>query len=423
MSISQRIIETEFGSGRLFLLKTAVDSVVSFYGSVLTGPNIERKEDLAQDVLVALLDKGSTSRDKFAISEDLESKGADINFHSKATRIGFSGRCLKQDVDSVLATCAEQLRTPDLQEDEFVKVLPRLKASVMQSMESTGSQADSALRRMLFSSDHPNSSIGPVEELLWLDSSTVEQARSFYQSRVAANDFVLVVVGDIDEVQVEKAVSSAFGDWATGGETPEYNYAAPDVTVSDIFVPMDDKMNIDLRMGHVVDLKRTDSDYLPLYLGNYVLGGNFSARLMDTIRDQEGLTYGIYSALRGFSGLYRGYFKVQASFSVQDFEQGQKRTRELIEEFASKGVTKDELASKKRTVAGSYKVGLASTSSLATTIASNIETGLGKDYIDRFPELIESTELDAVNDAIQKYIKVEELKSASAGSSLETVTN
>lgn len=401
------------------MLKTPVDSVVSFYGSILTAPNLERNEDLAQDVLVALLDKGTTERDKFEISEDLESKGADISFHSKATRIGFSGRCLKQDITSVLATAAEQLRSPALHDDEFVKVMPRLQASVLQSMENTSSQADSALRKLLFANNHPNSSLSPAEELAWLNEATVKQAKDFYANKTGANDFVLVVVGDLDEMEVEAAAGKAFGDWKAIAVDHSYRWEPVDVASPDVFIPMEDKMNIDVRIGQVVALKRTDPDYLPLYLGNYVLGGNFSARLMDTIRDQEGLTYGIYSALRGFTGQYNGYFKVQASFSAQDLDKGVRRTREMISDFISEGVSKDELASKKRTVAGSYKVGLASTASLATTIASNVENGLGKDYLDRFPQLIEATELDAVNEAIKKYISLDKMRSAAAGSRIE----
>ncbi len=413
--LSERISEAVVGSCRLYLLQTTVESVVSFYGSFQTSPDLSRHEDLAQDILVSLLDKGTTLRDKFAIAADLDARGAELRYHSEATRVGFSGRCLRDDISPVLATCAEQLRTPALAESEFEKVLPRLQSSVLQSMESTSSQADAALRRLLFQEDHPNYALGPNKEMELLKDSNVQQARSFYESHFGATDFVMVVVGDIDEAEIIRAVESAFGDWQPRELSTDYAYAAPAHSVSAVSIPMADKSNIDVRIGHAIDVIRTDERYVPLYLGNYIFGGNFSARLMDQIRDKEGLTYGIYSSLRGFSSAYSGFFAVQATFSVENIARGIHRTNDLLNEFVDRGVTSDELESKKKTVAGSYKVGLASTGSLARTIAANIQNDLGVDYVDRFPEIVTSTSLDSVNDAIRELVDMDAMKMAQAG--------
>ena len=398
------------------MLPTAVESVVSFYGSFATRPDLAAKQDVLQDLAVSLLDKGTTARNKFDIAHELESRGAEIRFHSMATRIAFSGKCLNKDVSSVLAICAEQLRDPTLDESEYEKVLPRLQASVMQSMESTATQAGTALRRMLFNEDHPNYAYAPEREMEILSATDPENVSEYYQERSGANEFILVVVGDFDVDEVIDSVRLGFASWQSRPVVRSYDLIVPKATQTTVHVPMRDKYNIDVRLGHAINLKRGHKDYLPLYLGVFILGGNFSSRLMDTIRDREGLTYGIYSQLSSVAAEFCGYFLVRATFSSESLARGVERTNDLIREFAEGGVSTDELSSKKRTVAGSYKVGLASTGSLARTIAGNIISGLGINYVDEYPELIHGVTKDEVNAAIESWIDTTALRTATAGS-------
>ncbi|NND71509.1 MAG: insulinase family protein [Rhodothermales bacterium] len=415
MTLSDRIIETQVGDCRLFMLRTTVDSVVSFYGSFATRPDLTTNQDILQDLAVALLDKGTTERDKFQIAEELESRGAEIRFHSMATRIAFSGKCLNRDVTPVIGICAEQLRKPSLSEDEYNKVLPRLQASVMQSMESTGAQSGSALRRLIFDKNHPNFAHAPEAEMEMLSDTKLADIAGYYRSRAGANEFVLVVVGDFEADDVTKAVSTGFGEWPDQNVSRKYDRSPVEKSGSPVHIPMRDKQNLDVRIGHAVDVIRTHRDYLPLYLGIFILGGNFSSRLMDTIRDKEGLTYGIYAQLNGVSSEFCGYFLVRATFSADTLDVGIRRTNELIAEFAENGISPEELASKKKTVSGSYKVGLASTGSLARTIGTNIISGLGAEYVDLFASLVEGVSVEEVNAALSKWIDPDKLLTATAG--------
>ena len=84
--------------------------------------------------------------------------------------------------------------------------------------------------------------------------------------------------------------------------------------------------------------------------------------------------------------------------------------------FITKGATAKELALKKQTIAGSYKVGLGTTSGLATIILSNAEHNRPKQFIDDYPKLIEKITLKEVNGAIKKYLNAKKLVTIIAGS-------
>jgi zinc protease len=73
------------------------------------------------------------------------------------------------------------------------------------------------------------------------------------------------------------------------------------------------------------------------------------------------------------------------------------------------------LADKKTTITGSYTVGLATTQRLAQSILTNAERGFGTDYLDRFPQEIEGLTLEEVNEAVQAYLRPDEMHEALAG--------
>src|SRR5690606_6809599 len=91
--------------------------------------------------------------------------------------------------------------------------------------------------------------------------------------------------------------SAHFQDWQPEllpwVEIPEHPLQALGQT---LVYPMPDKANVSLMLGHQTSLKRTDPDYFAAMLANHVLGqSSLSSRLGIRVRDDLGLTYGIYS--------------------------------------------------------------------------------------------------------------------------------
>jgi len=159
-----------------------------------------------------------------------------------------------------------------------------------------------------------------------------------------------------------------------------------------------------------------DPAYLPLYVGNYVLGGNFSARLMSVIRDEMGLTYGIRSSLSDVDALHHGMWSVSVTLSQANLETGVEETMKQLREFVLRGISEDELAEKKTTLTGSFKVGMSSTSAIAGSLLRNAEKDRSPEYLDSFPDRIEALTVGDVNERIGQYLRPDSLHMAVAGS-------
>ena len=137
---------------------------------------------------------------------------------------------------------------------------------------------------------------------------------------------------------------------------------------------------------------------------------------MQTVRDEQGLTYHIQSWLGGVDNGNDGYWVIGGSFAPQIVDAGHKATIEQLEKWLEGGITQAELDAKKSTITGSYKVGLATTSGLAGQILNNADRGRANNFLDEFPGIINSLTVDQINKTIQKYIDKDKIVFIVAGS-------
>jgi predicted Zn-dependent peptidase len=412
---AERVTERRVGPCRLLALPTPAQSVVTWRGSFMSFPEFDSDEDLLQHMVVSLLDKGTRRLDRFAVAELLENRGAQVDFSSDGLYVDLSGRALKEDVPDVLGLVAEQLRDPLFDEEEFEKARARIAASIQRSMENTGSQASGSLTRHLYTRTHPNYTPEPAERLERLESIELPDVRAYHERHFGSNAFTLAVVGDIDEDEIVEAVASHFAGWSEHEAPAHYTSKADRSRAGRSVVPIPDRQNVDVRMGHPVAFRRTDPDYIPAYLATYVLGGNFSARLMQTIRDEMGLTYGIGAGLYGVSAEYSGHWQVAVTLSGENVDRGIEETMRQVRLFVDEGVTNEELSDKKTTVVGSFQVGLATTSGLASSLLKNAERGFDVGYLDRFPDEVEAVTREFANAVIARHLEPDDLHIAMAG--------
>jgi zinc protease len=413
--LADRIDERRVGPVRLLTLNTPIRDVISIKGSFVSEPDFGSGDDLLQDLVVSMLDKGTQSRDRFEIADQLDERGAQIGFSSRGRRTGFGGRLLKEHFADVLDLISDQLMHPLFDETEFEKTRAHIAASLQRELESTGTQASDALNRVLYETDHPNFTAPSREELKHLNRITIEDVRRYHAGHFGSRDPILVAAGDVRVDEIAGVVEDHFASWGDHPSAPRFRVESRAAAPGRTDVRMDDKQNLDVRMGHGLRMRRGDDDYLALYTGLFVLGGNFSARLMARIRDEQGLTYGIGAGIAGITTDHEGHWHVSISLSGENLDRGIESVRRELEAFVHDGITAEELEEKKTTIAGSYKVGLASTGGLAQAVINNAERGFANSYLDDFPAMISSLSVEQVNDAIRRYIALDGMHVSVAG--------
>lgn len=394
---------------------TGVKDVVTLHGSLPAGDAFAGDGNAAVPTLTGmLLDKGTTTEDKFAIAQKLESVGATISFSVDTQMLEIEAKCLKKDVPLVVGLIAEQLRTPALSAEEFEKAKKQFAGGLHQQLESTDYRAVDAFSRAVYPVGHPNRNPSPEEMLAAIDSAKLDDVKAFHAKYYGPAHLTLVVVGDLDVPQLQAEVGKAFAGW-TGGVAPIHPAKANGTDAAkdqDVF--MADKTSVTVVMGAGSGLRYSDPDYQALKVGTAILGSGFTGRLMSTVRDQEGLTYGIYSTA-AHDTFSDGDWRIQATFAPALLEKGIASTKRELTKWVDAGVTDAELAKRKTDLIGSFKVGLATTDGMAGALLAAIERGVGVQWLDEYPRKIDALTTAQVNAAIKKYVKPDSLFLIKAG--------
>jgi len=414
--ISDNITTSKVAGIKLLTAKTGVKDLVTFTGSLVAGDYFSPEDNSAiADLTGYMLDKGTEKYDKFQLAEKLENLGAELSFSVGSETLNFNGKCLSKDVDEVIGLLAEQLRKPTFNNEEFEKLKLQRKGSLQQMLEDTNTRASEKADSMLFPAGNPNRGTSIKKLMSDVEKATREDIVKFYSDYYGPKSMIFVLVGDLDNDKIKVTVDKAFSGWNGGIEIPKFEKAEQVTKGETVIVKMDEKTSATLYIAQTTGIKRTDKDYLALSLGNSIFGmGGFSARLMSIIRDDEGLTYGIYSSLSGDT-YADGQFAISGTFSPKLLAQGYSSTMREFKRWVNEGVTDDELKSAKTRIIGSYKVGLSTTRGIAGSLLSITQRGYEPNYMDEYPNLVNNLTLEEVNNAIKKYINPDKVITVVAG--------
>jgi len=403
-SVAREAVRKTIDGIDVVVLTTGAQDVVTLVGTLPAGDDRSPAENVALATLAgAMLDKGTTRQDKFAIAQKLGDAGATLGFSVGSSSLQVSGKSLRKDLPLLVSLLAEQLRLPAFTPDEFAKLKKQLAGAIRQQLEDTDFRADDSFLRAIYPTGHPNRQAPPQEFIAAIERASIEDVRRFHAQYYGPAGMRLVLVGDVDPQAAQQAIGKEFTGW-NGGSAPAAVAKAPSLSAPAIAtVYMPDKANVSIVLGQPTQLRYADPDAIALRVGTRILGSGFMGRLMANVRDKEGLTYGIGAAVA--NDVYvDGDWRIDASFAPNLLEQGIASTRRQLVEWHDKGVTAAELERAKTEVAGTYKVRLATTGGMAGTILSMLNAGMPLAFVDDYPQRVASLTLEQVNAAIRSHL-------------------
>lgn len=421
--MAERIGEVAAGSLHLRWMRVDVENVVTLHVSWPVPLADTAREELLDHLAVGLLDHGAGTWDEEAAATYLEDRGVELRFSVADGWVRCQVRMLAKYVSDVLQLLVACMRDPRMDDGSFVTVSARLRSNLMQARSRTSSLAMTGMRQCIFAPGHPEYAWGADERLRALETITSDAVRDHYQARLLPTQIRVAVVGDLDENRVRLVTSGLSGGVPSGTSHPElarsdWLHNVPRLlerAPERLHVPLADRSNLDVRMGHGIDLLRSHEAYDALKTGIFALGGNFSARLMNTVRDRDGLTYGIGSSLSGVGVDWPGMWVTSLSLSASVLEKGIDATRTEISLFIQNGITDDERRAVVGTLTGSSQVQLGTTMGLAQVMLRHMERGEPATEMDAWAQRIERLTTRQINDAIGTWLDADRLHVVSAG--------
>lgn len=412
-----KIQRTEFGQGILLSQENHLDNTISIQGQIRAGTifNPDLRHPLAQ-LTASMLKNGTKRFDKLALADHLALMGTSLNFRLGTDSLTFSLRCLSEHFEPSLQVLQEVLHNPVFPAHEFDKLKKQRIDRLKQRLDSTDAMAYDLLYRQLYPEGHYHHQLSVADLIQATEETSLDDIKSYYAQTYGAGGLTVSGVGNLDTQSLHDFFSQNFQNWAKN--TRDWP-SIPDVALQKqgarLIYAMPDKANVSIVMGHQTSLKRTDPEYFAAMLGNHVLGqSSLSSRLGIRIRDELGLTYGIYSFFPELSR-YAGPWAVSVSTHPDNVEAAVSETRKVVSKFVQQGMSDKELEEAKSSLIGSYLVNLTTHDEIASRLLQIERYQLGLNYFQTRAKLIKQISSDDICNALQKHIHPERLSVAIAG--------
>ncbi|GJD10140.1 Uncharacterized zinc protease y4wA [Galdieria sulphuraria] len=295
---------------------------------------------------------------KYEISRMLQNVGAGISFHSQSRRLCFEAVCLKENLSLVLSLLSEQLRFPIFLPQDFEMVRSRLADEIESCKDNTTQVAEEHFFAEMYPFGHPNYVYRSKDYLEALHRVTCDDVVDFH-SKYGLGGLRLVAVGDIPMEVLSTQVCQYFGDWKRNQFLNYFEnskegklYYAKSIPPDGIrrFIELPEKESVDVLVGQPIGISESHPDYYAILMAMHILGGNGSSRLMQRIREQQGLTYGIYGGVGGTAYGADGYWNIHGTFSPALISKGLAAIQRELDHFVQNGIEEWELQAKKATI-------------------------------------------------------------------------
>ncbi len=372
---------------------------IAFRGSVPGGMAAEGREFGVAEFTARLLLGGTRRTSAAKLADRLEGIGATLEFHNTQELLLFSGRCTRETATETVRILVECLTEPAFPSKEVERVRGELLNDHRIEEDDTRQRASRELLRIVFPKDHPygRDPKGGEERIRRIRRSDVV---AFHASHVGPEGLIFAITGDVDRSLVETAVATPLARFR-GAAEPTRPTSPPPYKPRHLRINMPHKSQADIVLGARA-VPRRDEEYYPLLLANLLLGriGLFG-RLGKNLRDELGLAYYAYSSLDARTA--GGMWSINIGVNPTNLVRAVQGARGEMERLRSEPFASQEIGDGKDNQVGSLIVSLERNAEVAAELHRMEYYGLGMDFLERYPDIIQSLSDDAIRSVATKY--------------------
>lgn len=375
--------------------------IVEIHALIKTGSAQDPPDKAGLANLVAsLLDEGTTTRTSKQQAEQIDFVGGALEVKASEDFTTASARVLKKDIDLGFTLLADMLQHPTFQRQEFERIRTQLLGEMASDNDDPGHIAMKAFNQLVFHGHPYRWPVNGTEESL--NKITLADVQTFYGREYSPSQVILTIVGDITLEQATAFIQTHFGAWKKGTSLARNTKKPSPVERKTVQLIEKDLTQSTIVLGHE-GLSRTHPDYYAVTVMNYILGaGGFSSRLMDSIRDKQGLAYGIMSHFD--ARLMPGSFWVNLQTKTETTNQAITSVLSEIKSIRDTPVSDQELAEAKSFLVGSFPLRFDSTAKLAHVLAQVELYGLGFEYFSDYPKWVDRVTKEDVQRVAKQYL-------------------
>jgi zinc protease len=365
--------------------------------------SVDPKQAGVAEVTSEVMQRGAGDRDALQLASVVEDAGASLSVAVgwDSTSVSISG--LSEDRALFLEILEDVALRPRFDPSEFDKALAEQQAALVAAHDDPATLVGWNAMRALYSEHRYGSPSSGTPESL--EGLTVDAARDYWTTRFVPGNTIFWAVGDLSADDMVAEARRRFGAMPDGpvpAETPP----PPLHTPTQRRIVVVDKP--DLGQARIIvaheGISRTEPTRIAVDLMNDALGGSgFSSRLMQSVRADAGLTYGVGS---GYSLRRRpGPFSISTFTRVAEVRtvvdlllaemqaiRGQRPIDEAeLEKFISYNV-------------GRFGLSLETPSAVLWALIDLDVYGLPEDSLDTYRSRVRAVRLEDVSEAARQHL-------------------
>ena len=376
------------------------------YAIVLEGGQVMDPVEKAglTNLVAAMMNEGTKNKTPEELEDAIGLLGANIRISSGKEDITINVSTLVKNFEKTLDLVEEMLLEPRWDEEQYALVKNRTINGLVRNASDPTYLASNTLNKLMFG-----------DNILAFDGSgtegsvnmiSIDDLKEYYAKNFSPSVSRFLVVGDIDQKRVEKALQGLGEKWQPKEVAmPEINVQGPPEKSQIFFVDVPGAKQSVISIG-TPSIPRTDPDYYAAYVANYKLGGSFNGLFNLILREEKGFTYGARSNFNGAKnfGSFVASSQVRTNStleSVEIFKTEMEKYRENIpQEYVD--FTKSALMK-------GNALRFETTRNLLGMLNTMTEYNLPVDYIKQEEAFVKNLTADEILGYVRKYINPERM--------------
>jgi len=360
----------------------------------------------------SLLDEGTGALTADNVAEQFEGLGAQYGASALRDMSVVSLRSLsdKATLDKALDLFSQVVAAPSFPEKSFQRNRKAMLIGLQVESKRPNAIASKTFYKQVFN-DHPYAIDGKGTETS-LTNMQRQDVLDFHKRYYVANNAVIAIVGELSKERATVLAERVSAGLAKGER------AAKLEKVTGLSNGINKRIQHKSQQTHILvgqpGMHRSDPDYMTLYVGNHIFGGSgLVSRLSDSIREQRGLAYSVYSY---FSPMREdGPFMMGMQTKNSQANDALKILNEELVKYVNEGPSEDELKRSKQNITGGFALRVDSNKKITEYIAMIGFYDLPLDYLDTFNARVEAVTVAKIKDAFKRRIHPDKLVTVTVG--------
>ncbi|MFK7920920.1 MAG: M16 family metallopeptidase [Bacteroidia bacterium] len=394
---------------KVYLLPYGKVEVLQLQWIFQAGSNYLEKTGLASFAL-SNLQEGTRHHTALEIAQELDQFGAWIGHDVGNETVSLQLSTVSQQFERILPLFQAVVCEPIFPEEGFLQMKVNSHQDLITDAQKTSFQARRKFGHMLYGAEHPYGKHMGLDELAAIQHSDL---KDYHQQYLNPVNSVLTICGLFDTDKVLAQLNQTIGALPLGNAPTLTDRSAmePKNGIGSYHIERPGSQST-IRLGHL-SLGREHEDYVGMRVLMTLLGGFFGSRLMKSIREEKGYTYGVYAALAGRRKV--GQIVIQTDVGNAYVSETLELINKAILKLQNEAPSESELDLVKNYMLGQSVNQRETAFQLGSILRYHITTGIDFEEMDQRFEIIKAIKTSKIQDLAAKWLQADKMLTVVCG--------